>query len=202
QDRDVAEVVLAELPTIIMRLAEAVIVGFAQRKASQTQEYIKSQRVTEETDLTEAAKIASKTKVSSIWTGQVDRDALMEVRSGRARAIPFTDWEYKQFQHPARQGGQETTKTWRDTNLEYETAAGVRRYADECDMLCFFHAPNKSRLQHTDTVEAKGAKWGKPGTLQAKSADGPDMGDRAGLVVKPGVRPPQTHKDAPKAMAN
>jgi hypothetical protein len=202
QDRDVAEVVLAELPTIIMRVAEAVIVGFAQRKATQTQEYMKSQRVTDETDLTEAATIAKKTTVSDIWNGKVSRDALMEVRSGRARAIPFTDWEYRQLQRPVEQGGQQTTKTWRDTNLEYETAAGVRRYADECDMLCFFHAPNKSRLVHTETPEAKGAKWGKPGTLQAKSADGPDMGDRAGLVVKPGNGPPQTHKDVPKAMAN
>jgi hypothetical protein len=202
QDRDVAEVVLAELPTIIMRVAEAVVVGFAQRKASQTQEYIKSQRVDEETDLTEAAKIAKQTTGSHIWRSTVSRDALMEIRSGRARAIPFTDWEYRQYQHPAAQGGQQVTKTWRDTNLEYETAAGVRRYADECEMLCFFHAPNRSRLQHTETPEAKGAKWGKPGTLQAKSADGPEMGELAGLVVKPSDGPPATHKNVGSAEAN
>jgi hypothetical protein len=203
QGRDVSEVVLAELPTIIMRVAEAVVVGFAQRKASQTQEYMQTQRVTEQTDFTEAATIAKKTTVSQIWNSKVSREGLMDVRSGRARAIPFTDWEYREVFHETVVGGQKVNKTWRETNLEYETASGVRRFADECQMLCFYHAPNKSRLNHTQNPEDKGAKWGKPGTLQTKSADGPDMpAELAGLVVKPGNGPPATHKDVAGAKGN
>jgi hypothetical protein len=202
--REVSEVLLAEIPTIIMRLVEGTIVGFAQRRASQAAEFGQQQQVRNQTNFAEAHTILSQTNVSTLWRdGRLNRAALMEVRAGRARAIPFSKWEYDVPQGTVKVGGQERPYSWKDTNLEYETAAGVRRYSDECRMLVFFHRPNASRLNHTATPEARGAKWGKPPTVHAKSADGDGLSSElAGLVVKPrdGAAGVRTHNDVEAAL--
>ncbi|MBI1190625.1 MAG: hypothetical protein GC200_08120 [Tepidisphaera sp.] len=192
QDREIVEVMLTELPSTIMKVAEATFVGFVQRKGSQMAEYGKSQRLSDSDSAKKAKNLLENTTVTEAWNGKLGGRGVRLNRAEQARVGFLTRPQYDE-------------EGWRrDTNLEYETVAHLRRYADECQVWAFFRKPNAGRLNHTDSPEQKGAKLPKPMTVHTKSADDPGLStDLQGLVMKPKDGPPgvRTHKNYDSAMA-
>lgn len=191
QNREIIEVMMADLPGTIMRVVQASIVGIIQRRAQQTGQQIEQQRATRGEDGTtgaETAKILVETNVSD-WarTGNVSKQTLKEVQQGRVRnPVPVFTWrEYRTL--------------WQDTNLDYATAQQARRFADNNNVCVIAMDPAQTRSLHTDSPEARGATGPKPMGVKAKSSNNEQAPiEIRGLVVKPidGDQPGgPTHKD-------
>jgi hypothetical protein len=85
----------------------------------------------------------------------------------------------------------EYNASWKQANLDYATAQGIRRYTDNNNLVVIAVDPNRSRIVHTATPEARGAKAPKPMDLSAKTSDNPKAPASVyGLVAKPSRVPP------------
>jgi hypothetical protein len=196
QNREILEVMMADLPGTLMRVIQASIVGLIQRRAAQAGQQIEQQRATRGEDGTtarEAAQILAESDAAD-WSkkGTVSKKTLKEIQRNRVRnpVKAFTNREYNNL--------------WQETNLDYSTAQAVRRYADNNNLVIIAMDPADTRRLHTDSPEARGAKAPKPMDVKAKTSNHPDApGEVLGLVAKPvdqGHPGGPTHKDYAAAL--
>jgi|GEM_PF-4996522 len=193
QNREVLEVLMSDLPGTIMRIIQGTVVGLIQRRARQSSEFIAQQRAVRSEGLgdgltySEALDVMRKTNWSE-WArdGIVSKTALAGIRHSRRPPLPAYTYQ------------KHTSTAWKDTNLEYITAARIRRFAHDNELVVIAHAPSQLRQLHTHPAH-RGAKSPKPMAVKAKSSDHPDAPQgKQGLVVKPvaeGQPGGPTHKD-------
>jgi hypothetical protein len=195
-ERSMVEILLADLPGILMRLVQTIIIGLAQRRAEQSREYLEQQRATRGawgTNYEESAEILHQTQASE-WArrGRPSRRLARAIQKRRNRS-PVRRFTWAEYQ-----------RHWKPANIDYLSAQALRRYADNNDLVVSVMIPKSSRTPHTATPDARGAKAPKPMELKAKTCNHPDAPEELkGLVVRPMRQAKSgkpTHADLEKAL--
>lgn len=192
QKREIIEVLISDLPGTIMRIVQGTVVGLIQRRAQQSSEFIVQQRAAGSGDAQQGLTYGEAWEVMRTnvgeWArrGTVNRETLADIR--RQRRPPLHAFTYRDH----------TDTDWKRTNLDYPTAARIRRFAHDNNLVVIAHAPSPLRQLHMHPA-TRGAKSPKPMAVKAKTSnhDGAPE-NKKGLVVKPvdeGQPGGPTHKD-------
>lgn len=201
-DKTISEALWADLPTLIMKVVEGVLMGILQRRAAQsglmTEQAMRGQ---ERTNYSEAWKVAHQDGLG--WVkGKAPRGSVADLKKARSKLPPYTTQDHEQRWKLAPVMTEEGKEVRLDSiNIERQTAANLEAYAHNNNAIMLFSNPNKWRPMHMANAESLGAKGQKPVYCKGKTADSGEMGENDGLVFKPtetsdGKR---THKDMQKA---